>query len=531
MALCEHHGARDNDPPFRDEQRAWYDTLRDLVPTISGIEPTVRLYARDQAWCSLDPDYSEDRARFLALMRREPPRPSGTITKTRSPAVRRESRLRVAMVFPPVAKRSSKGVPPTGPGAQQPEVPTAASFAGEAIDIVLFPEAYISASDKVRAKALKELAVDLRAQLLVGAEAKCADLGGRVCQVLLRFDPDGSSSPVYTKHSTAGAVAFKQPDWEPDTMLPTMELGNVTVGATICHDQYLGLLPRYLANRGARVWINPSFDNVSEIKWSSVLRLRAVENRFFSLCTLHCDVNGNTTHPFAFAPDGKELLARTAGSETVQPLTECREAGNIYVIDIDVTTAGQPLDWSRIPPAAKPKRARNGKPREPIRVALRGGQPTIVGCSSRNDLDSGFCGTTVRGSVYVGVVPGERILDASDCFRVLDRAKQLSCSPIIWNHWDRIPVESARLATLMMGRAIECCAPIVISDRIEIHELIELSNRNKIPTRRVIDSSGEAIVDIGYAWGIDNAFKIVTKHLPSRMRGVALNHYRNLSVV
>ena len=41
----------------RDEQRAWYDTLRDLVPSIMGLQPTVRLYASDQVWCSLDPDF------------------------------------------------------------------------------------------------------------------------------------------------------------------------------------------------------------------------------------------------------------------------------------------------------------------------------------------------------------------------------------------------------------------------------------------------------------------------------------------
>ena len=48
---------------IRDEQRAWYDTLRDLVPSIKGLRPTVRLYARDRAWCSLDPDSKEDRSR------------------------------------------------------------------------------------------------------------------------------------------------------------------------------------------------------------------------------------------------------------------------------------------------------------------------------------------------------------------------------------------------------------------------------------------------------------------------------------
>ncbi|MCY4136864.1 MAG: hypothetical protein OXF56_01185 [Rhodobacteraceae bacterium] len=68
IALCEHHDAKDNDPVFRDEQRAWYDTLRDLVPSIEGLQPTVRLYARDRTWCSLDPDNSDHLETFSGLI-------------------------------------------------------------------------------------------------------------------------------------------------------------------------------------------------------------------------------------------------------------------------------------------------------------------------------------------------------------------------------------------------------------------------------------------------------------------------------
>ena len=252
---------------------------------------------------------------------------------------------------------------------------------------MLFPEGYISEADPERTESLKKLASDLGAPLLVGAIDRSVDSTGRAWQVLLRFDPDGSRSRVYAKHSTAAAVAFERADWESQSMLPTFELGGVTAGATICHDHYLGLLPRFLAKRGARLWVNPSFDNVKEIKWSSVLRLRAVENRFIALCTLHCDVNGHRTHPFAFSPDGTELSARQAGSNVVQPLSECCEAGSIYVIDLDMAAVGEPLDWSKLPPAKKPKSARNGKLLKPIRVALSGGQPAVLGCSGWNTSD------------------------------------------------------------------------------------------------------------------------------------------------
>jgi hypothetical protein len=31
LSRCRTIGAEDHDPPFRDEQRSWYDTLRDFV--------------------------------------------------------------------------------------------------------------------------------------------------------------------------------------------------------------------------------------------------------------------------------------------------------------------------------------------------------------------------------------------------------------------------------------------------------------------------------------------------------------------
>ena len=106
--------------------------------------------------------------------------------------------------------------------------------------------------------------------------------------------------------------------------------------------------------------------------------------------------------------------------------------------------------------------------------------------------------------------------------------RQMNCTPIIWNHWERLPADSARLATLTMGRVIECCTPVVISDADGIHELVELTGRYKIPARRVIEASGEAIVDLEYAWGLDNAFNMVTKYLPAGMARSALDRYRSL---
>jgi hypothetical protein len=60
VMLCEKINAKDNHPIYRDEQRAWYDTLRDFLPLIKGLKPTVRVFAGDFVWCNLNPDNPSD---------------------------------------------------------------------------------------------------------------------------------------------------------------------------------------------------------------------------------------------------------------------------------------------------------------------------------------------------------------------------------------------------------------------------------------------------------------------------------------
>jgi len=48
---CNNLNRRDNDPPHRDETRAWYDVLRDIMPSIYGMRPTLRVYSKDIVWC------------------------------------------------------------------------------------------------------------------------------------------------------------------------------------------------------------------------------------------------------------------------------------------------------------------------------------------------------------------------------------------------------------------------------------------------------------------------------------------------
>jgi hypothetical protein len=68
--LCLEINAVDDQPFDRDERRAWYDTLRDLAPSVYGFRPTARLYAGECPWCSLDASSSRDLEVFFNLLGR-----------------------------------------------------------------------------------------------------------------------------------------------------------------------------------------------------------------------------------------------------------------------------------------------------------------------------------------------------------------------------------------------------------------------------------------------------------------------------
>lgn len=66
--LCTVLRAEDPNPPDRDERRAWYDCLRDLLPTVHGLGPTIRLYEGALPWCELQLDSPEDIRTFMSFL-------------------------------------------------------------------------------------------------------------------------------------------------------------------------------------------------------------------------------------------------------------------------------------------------------------------------------------------------------------------------------------------------------------------------------------------------------------------------------
>lgn len=71
IRLCDQINQTDNEPVYRDEQRAWYDTLRDFAPSKLGLRPTIRIFASDFAWCSLNYNEDADVRKFKEILERK----------------------------------------------------------------------------------------------------------------------------------------------------------------------------------------------------------------------------------------------------------------------------------------------------------------------------------------------------------------------------------------------------------------------------------------------------------------------------
>ena len=87
--LCEVIDAKDNDPPYRDEQRAWYDTIRDFLPTTEGLKPTRRLFSRDFQWCSMNPENPYHLKIFKAILEGKEPWWKIRVRKEQNPWIAR----------------------------------------------------------------------------------------------------------------------------------------------------------------------------------------------------------------------------------------------------------------------------------------------------------------------------------------------------------------------------------------------------------------------------------------------------------
>jgi hypothetical protein len=65
---CDYNEPGDAAYHRREAVRAWYDTLRDFVPSVLGLRPTMRLLANEYRWCELSWSSRENRDDFRQIL-------------------------------------------------------------------------------------------------------------------------------------------------------------------------------------------------------------------------------------------------------------------------------------------------------------------------------------------------------------------------------------------------------------------------------------------------------------------------------
>ena len=337
---CQTLNKRDNDLPFRDEQRAWYDTLRDFCCNLKGI-PIIRLLPEEAKWCGMNPKDNVDVVNFKKIIEQK-------MEQTTSKSDPARGSFKVGLVFPEIEKHSLKHL-----------IPQIDRYGGF-LNLLVFPEGFETITTKreqtpemlldsdemnpIRVR-YAELSHRLSLSIIVGVQVYCRkvfNMGGHD-QYCLCVQPDGGSC-IYHKHSTSRLKAFFDTKWSIKDNFPVMDIAGKRVGMSICHDMYISLIPRLLKSKGAGIWVNLTGQNVRTHIWEAVLRARAAENHLFAVCTLHrsSDKSNPQKEPYAFSAKGKIRLKDLSTGKDISLIEERGRVGKIFFFDTADYAISQP---------------------------------------------------------------------------------------------------------------------------------------------------------------------------------------------
>jgi hypothetical protein len=334
---CIELNRKDNDPPYRDEQRAWYDTIRDFSSAILNI-PVIRVLAEEHVWCKLSVEKEEDVEWFknliyerLALCSEEKPNTT--------------NKIKIGLAFPELGKHDIE------------HFVSVLKKQNNLLDLIVFPEAFetiplkngIKPEGVRRSKQIERLfkkylriCRKFNLSIILGVSVNYANTsisGGGDDQYCLFVAPKGEKA-FYHKHSTSKFNAFFDADWSIKTNFPVVEVKSKNLGISICHDSYISLIPKLLKTKGADIWVNISYQNVRPHVWQSVLQTRATENKVIAVCTLHRNSRPGEgegrpqKEPYAFSETGKIKLRDLETNKYISGIPVGSRNGRIFYFHV-----------------------------------------------------------------------------------------------------------------------------------------------------------------------------------------------------
>ena len=164
-----------------------------------------------------------------------------------------------------------------------------ASFADA--DLVVFPEDFISryfheGPVSEGNSILKKLAQDLGCAVISGFKTTDG------FNTALFYNPNPGRGEtrqhLYYKHFHADRSAFELDDWESKVgeMFSPIRIKGQRLGVCVCADMFWPAIIQAFENRGARLFIDITGDNVVRHKWQTIVSGRSVEASSPFLCTM-----------------------------------------------------------------------------------------------------------------------------------------------------------------------------------------------------------------------------------------------------
>jgi len=158
----------------------------------------------------------------------------------------------------------------------------------------------------------------------------------------------------YLKHSYTYRSAVDFPDWLTNFkkyMIEPLKKDGIRIGFSLCYDMYVPFIFMYYKNK-IDLYINPSYSNAKYNKWAAVLQGRAVENRMYTVCTLHYHCN-RAGKGFVFCYDmfgNPVFMHRCSSYNMYRPYDTGGRPGLYYfTIDPDYVQQRKALDIFEVP--------------------------------------------------------------------------------------------------------------------------------------------------------------------------------------
>lgn len=320
ISTCERINAKDNFPVNRDEIRAYYDSLRDILSKKNGYR-LIRIMHGDYDWDDIN---AQEYIKKLLTYNDIP------INKTSH----KIQNLKIGLYIQGKTDYDEKKFYKRLQDASK-----------ERLDLFVFPETcytpFYRDFYKIRLNNLKEKQNMTKRALILSKKIGCAviigaeDRDGLIYNIYANALAKGNDTrnQVYIKHTAADNSPLGFTDYEhliADQFKPIL-LKELKIGMTICYDCNHAAFSRAWGIHGVNVLINSTGGNVVYTKWYRYNKARSLENQCFSFCTMgYTPSNIVNSYTFAFTPNGAEM----SGKPIYEVTSNEDNVNNIFIFNL-----------------------------------------------------------------------------------------------------------------------------------------------------------------------------------------------------